>query len=153
MVSSVYQQEERDDDLSATELRQQKYRKEEPRLRFNELVIEDYVGQRQRDALCADGEAPGAFLLGGDDAELSTSAPASDNPWFAAPTTHHPCQRTFLQNYIPLARFQKNRRHDGQDMSKMELRQLMRFQQHTVRHRQHSAHQRLEHAVLLSRFL
>lgn len=66
MVSSM----DRDDEMSATQLRM-KYRHEEhkPRVRINELVIEDYYADN--------ASAVGAFLM-----EPEPAAPASDNPWF-----------------------------------------------------------------------
>uniref|UniRef100_K3X2P4 Autophagy-related protein 2 n=1 Tax=Globisporangium ultimum (strain ATCC 200006 / CBS 805.95 / DAOM BR144) TaxID=431595 RepID=K3X2P4_GLOUD len=64
---------DRDDEMSATRLRM-KYRQDEnkPRIRINELVIEDYYANN---ASALSGA--GAFLM-----EPESAAPASDNPWF-----------------------------------------------------------------------
>lgn len=76
----------RDDEMSATELRSKYARDEKPKVRINELVIEDYYSQnRSFDAM---DDAPGAFLM---DTAASASPSAEhppeamlNDPWFTS---------------------------------------------------------------------
>lgn len=68
-----------DDEMSATELRRKYMKEEKPKLRINELVIEDYYSQSN--TFGEPDDAPGDFLMQPEAPE--PEGVRSDDPWFA----------------------------------------------------------------------
>lgn len=85
-----------DDELSATELRSKYARDDKPKVRINELVIEDYYSSTRAERL--GDESPGAFLMEPGSPTSTVAGPAidssGDDPWFTqydkSPSDPHP---------------------------------------------------------------